>query len=393
MIACAFARRLVFARRLFRDRPPLGDPRRDPDQPFDPAGRGETLLIECFDLRRHHVAPAPDPQGRRAGASPLVETEGHAASSASWSGTAPRPDAAPGASSSGIGWSGCKAYIGLRGARNINEMADVPAEKMDLYNTHLSKPVHFEYRIKQDTWCVLRLPNASMAQQAGMSTEAFEDFYFDVCNLDYARLARALEPLVERMEAAKRGPHHRARDRPAVLDRGHSGRPLRGGDEHPRWRGLHGARARLGRGARPVQHADGLPGCARSTASGSNSGGAGSSRPTAPAATPRSSGGSSTTDEGASYVGEWSIGCNPRILHPMRDILFDEKIAGSFHLTPGNAYDEADNGNRSKIHWDLVQIQRPDYGGGTIAFDGVPIRERRPVRPRRSPSPRRRPRA
>jgi aminopeptidase len=80
------------------------------------------------------------------------------------------------------------------------------------------------------------------------------------------------------------------------------------------------------------------------------------------------------TDEGASYVGEWSIGCNPRVLRPMRDILFDEKIAGSFHLTPGNAYDEADNGNRSKVHWDLVQIQRAEYGGGTIAFDGEPIR-------------------
>ena len=75
---------------------------------------------------------------------------------------------------------------------------------------------------------------------------------------------------------------------------------------------------------------------------------------------------------GARYVGEWSIGCNPRVLHPMRDILFDEKIAGSFHLTPGNAYDEADNGNRSKIHWDLVQIQRPDYGGGTIASTASP---------------------
>ncbi|MFO0957046.1 MAG: aminopeptidase [Isosphaeraceae bacterium] len=80
------------------------------------------------------------------------------------------------------------------------------------------------------------------------------------------------------------------------------------------------------------------------------------------------------SDDGASYIGEWSIGCNPRILHPMRDILFDEKIAGSFHLTPGNAYDEADNFNRSKIHWDLVQIQRSDYGGGTILFDGEPIR-------------------
>jgi aminopeptidase len=58
----------------------------------------------------------------------------------------------------------------------------------------------------------------------------------------------------------------------------------------------------------------------------------------------------------------------------MRDILFDEKIAGSFHLTPGNAYDEADNGNRSKIHWDLVQLQTPEFGGGTVSFDGRPIR-------------------
>ena len=59
----------------------------------------------------------------------------------------------------------------------------------------------------------------------------------------------------------------------------------------------------------------------------------------------------------------------------MRDILFDEKIAGSIHLTPGNAYDEADNGNRSKVHWDLVLIQRPDYGGGEIYFDGKLIRK------------------
>ena len=82
-------------------------------------------------------------------------------------------------------------------------MADVPGEKMNLYNTHFLKPVHFECRIKKTRWCVLRLPTPSMAQQAGMSTEAFEDFYFDVCNLDYPRLAKALRPLVERMGAAR----------------------------------------------------------------------------------------------------------------------------------------------------------------------------------------------
>ncbi|RLE24131.1 MAG: aminopeptidase, partial [Acidobacteria bacterium] len=60
---------------------------------------------------------------------------------------------------------------------------------------------------------------------------------------------------------------------------------------------------------------------------------------------------------------------------PMLDILFDEKIMGSFHFTPGNAYDEADNGNRSAVHWDMVCIQTPEYGGGEIHFDGELIRK------------------
>ena len=266
------------------------------------------------------------------------------------------------------------AYIALCGARNINEMADVPGEKLNLYNTHYLKPVHFECRIKKTKWCVLRLPNASMAQQAGMSTEAFETFYFDVCNLDYARLATALRPLVERMDAAHEVQITGPGDRPEVLDRGDPGRPVRGRDEHPRRRGLHRTGARLGRGARPVQRADDLPGDLVRRRPARVRAGTDRRRPTAPGATSRSCAGSSRPTRGPAYVGEWSIGCNPRILHPMRDILFDEKIAGSFHLTPGNAYDEADNGNRSKIHWDLVQIQRPEYGGGTIAFDGEPIR-------------------
>ena len=59
----------------------------------------------------------------------------------------------------------------------------------------------------------------------------------------------------------------------------------------------------------------------------------------------------------------------------MLDILFDEKIAGSFHFTPGKAYEEADNNNRSNIHWDMVLIQTPEYGGGEIYFDGKLIRK------------------
>lgn len=81
------------------------------------------------------------------------------------------------------------------------------------------------------------------------------------------------------------------------------------------------------------------------------------------------------SDEGARHIGEFAIGFNPHILHPMKDILFDEKIAGSLHFTPGQAYEETDNGNRSSIHWDLVLIQRSDYGGGEIYFDDVLIRK------------------
>ena len=81
------------------------------------------------------------------------------------------------------------------------------------------------------------------------------------------------------------------------------------------------------------------------------------------------------TDEGARYVGEFAIGINPYILKPMNDILFDEKIMGSIHFTPGNCYDNAYNGNHSAIHWDLVMIQTPEYGGGEIWFDDVLIRK------------------
>lgn len=81
------------------------------------------------------------------------------------------------------------------------------------------------------------------------------------------------------------------------------------------------------------------------------------------------------TDEGARYIGEFALGVNPYILQPMKDTLFDEKIAGSFHFTPGSTYDECDNGNRSAIHWDLVCIQRPEYGGGEIYFDGRLVRK------------------
>ena len=334
--------------------------------------KGETLLVECFDLDDLALPRLLVQKAARLGAFPLVELKdtrvvrdlirhGSEAQMRAWGEFERRR------------MERVQAYIALRGSRNINEMADVAGEKMALYNAHYLKPVHFDCRIKQTRWCVLRIPGPGMAQQAGMSTEGFESFYFDVCNLDYPRLARALRPLVDRMNAAREvhitGPDTDLRFSiegiPVIPCAGEMNipdgevftAPVRDSVQgHVRfntptiYQGSSFDSVRLEFRDGRIVGAD----CAAGDVNKLRR--------------------IFETDEGASFVGEWSIGCNPRILHPMRDILFDEKIAGSFHLTPGNAYDEADNGNRSKIHWDLVQIQRSDYGGGTIAFDGQPIR-------------------
>jgi len=81
------------------------------------------------------------------------------------------------------------------------------------------------------------------------------------------------------------------------------------------------------------------------------------------------------TDEGSRYLGEFALGVNPLIDRPMKDTLYDEKIGGSLHVALGQAYEEADNGNRSSIHWDLVQIQTPKWGGGELYFDDVLVRK------------------
>src|SRR5947207_2221042 len=82
------------------------------------------------------------------------------------------------------------AYIAVRGSNNITEMADVPSEKMQLIGRKM-RPVQ-DQRVKKTKWVVLRWPTPSMAQLAGMSTEAFEDLYFDACTLGYRHVHAAL---------------------------------------------------------------------------------------------------------------------------------------------------------------------------------------------------------
>jgi aminopeptidase len=261
------------------------------------------------------------------------------------------------------------AYIGLRGSNNITELSDVAAERMQLIAKKM-RPVQ-DQRVKKTKWVVLRWPTPSMAQLAGMSTEAFEDFYFEVCTLDYRKLQPAMKALKSLMEKTDRveikGPDTDLRFSikgiPAVICGGDHNIPDGEVFTCPVRNSVEG---HVTFNAPSIYQSVAFDGIHLEFRAGKIVDA--TSNQTAKLNKILDS------DAGARYVGEFSLGFNPHVLHPMRDILFDEKIAGSFHLTPGQAYEEADNGNRSQVHWDMVSIQRPDYGGGEIYFDGKLIR-------------------
>src|SRR2546425_8522390 len=261
------------------------------------------------------------------------------------------------------------AYIAVRGSHNITELADVPPDKMKLIGKKMRRVQ--DQRVKRTKWVVLRWPTPSMAQLAGMSTEAFEDFFFDVCTLDYRKLQpgmRALKHLMERTDRVQiKGPDTDLRFSikgiPAVICGGDRNIPDGEVFSCPVKDSVDG---HVTFNAPSIYQGTAFDGIRLEFEGGKIV--AATSNET------KKLNKILDSDPGARYIGEFSLGFNPRILHPMRDILFDEKIAGSFHFTPGQAYEEADNGNRSQVHWDMVNIQRPDYGGGEVYFDGKLIR-------------------
>jgi aminopeptidase len=263
-----------------------------------------------------------------------------------------------------------QAYIAIRGSENASENADVPSDRMSMYS-RVIRPV-LNYRVNKTNWCVLRWPTPSMAQAAGMSTEAFEDLYFDVCTMDYKKMARAMVPLERRMARADHV-HLKAPGTDLTFS-------------------IKGIGAKMCKGDRNIPDGEVFSCPVKDSVNGAIQ----FNTPTLYSGTKfenvrlefqdgkiMNATSNNTkrlneildTDPGARYVGEFSLGFNPYILSPMCDILFDEKIAGSLHFTPGQAYEECDNGNRSAVHWDMVLIQRPEWGGGEIWFDGELIRK------------------
>ena len=330
--------------------------------------RGEAVLLDMIDVPDEFTVELMR-AARKVGATPVVETRHTRVLRESQKGT----DASHASLVRDVEMFRMKkvqAYIAIRGAANTSEMSDVPADKLQLYAKTL-RPVQ-NYRVNKTRWCVLRWPTSSMAQAANMSTEAFENFYFDVCTMDYRRMERAMQPLQRRMKLANhvhlKGP---------------------GTDLTFSKKGIDAIACE---GLRNIPDGE----CFSCPVKDSVEGHIQFNTPTIYAGTKfenvrlefehgkivKATSNNTKklneildTDAGARYIGEFSLGFNPHILSPMCDILFDEKIAGSLHFTPGQAYEVADNGNRSAVHWDMVLIQRKEWGGGEVWFDGELIRK------------------
>lgn len=262
-------------------------------------------------------------------------------------------------------------YIMIKSYENQAELSDVPPECMQIYGKHYSRKID-SHIVNKTNWISIRYPNPSMAQLANMSTEAFEDYYFEVCNLDYSELSSTMDALVELMENTDNvqiiGPKtditFSIKDIPVHKCDGSINLP--DGEVY----------------TAPVR--DSINGHIQfnvpSTYKGTRFDNLYLEFENGKIIRSHSSNTTKMneildTDEGARFIGEFALGVNPLITRPIMDILFDEKIKGSFHLTPGFAYEDASNGNTSAIHWDMICIQTEEYGGGEIFFDDVLIRK------------------
>jgi aminopeptidase len=331
---------------------------------------GERVLLEAFDIPEEAIVAIVE-RIVRAGGIPFVETKNTRVLRKLYS---------HGSEEMMERWASWElnrmqqmdAYIGMRGSLNALEMSDVPSDKMAMYQKHLWRTVH-NHRVNKTKWVVLRYPSPAFAQAAGMSSEAFEEFYFNVCTLDYAKMHDAQQPLKKRMLEADRvrltgkntDLEFSIKGIGAITCSGEKNIPDGEIYSCPVLNSVNGVihfnTPTLYQGVRfegiRLEYKDGKivdATCDTDTKRLNEI---------------------LDSDEGARYVGEFAIGFNPYVTRPMLDILFDEKIAGSFHFTPGQAYEDAGNGNKSSVHWDMVFIQTPEYGGGEIYFDSELIRK------------------
>lgn len=259
------------------------------------------------------------------------------------------------------------AYIGISAGENSMVNATSNQKAMVAYQK-LTRPL-VDQRVRHTKWVVTRYPTHGAAQEARMSLEEYEDYLFSACNVDWAAESRKMEKLKKLMDKTSnvclKGPDTDLRfsikglnaikcdGRYNIPDGEVFTAPVKESVQGVityncptiyQGKEFNNIRLEFKEGKIVKADAGAMTGALNSILD---------------------------TDAGARYIGEFSLGINPNIRTPMRNILFDEKIFGSIHFTPGQAYDEADNGNRSAVHWDMVRLMQD----GEIWFDDRQIQK------------------
>lgn len=267
----------------------------------------------------------------------------------------------------------CQAFIGLRQPEPAI-MRNLTSEQRSRILKHYLQPVHYQYRNHHLRWVYFRWPSEHLIASSGMTSTDFTNQYFRATLVDYERFGAAMKPLAELIDKTKEVTILHSNGTNLTFQLGNYGSYVSDGRKNlpdgevftaPVKESVEGTitfnipstyyghhfeevtlRFEQGKVAEAwaSEQTDALLSILN-------------------------------TDEGARYIGEFAFGLHPLIHQPIDDILFDEKMYGSIHIALGNAYPVSDNGNRSAIHWDLIQSHRPDSGGGKIIFDGQTIQE------------------
>jgi aminopeptidase len=334
--------------------------------------RGDVVIIEVFDVESGMVEALIE-RVHAAGAHPIVWQK-------SWDtlrtllrgATSKEIDIIAGAELRQM--KQADVYVSIRASRNTEELGGVPDNGLALFQRRWLGPVHYAHRVHHTRWCSAKWPSNTAARAAGMNYETFVEFFFSAClNVDYHGMQEAMKPLVELMQKTDRvkivGPgtdvEFSIRGIPAVPCAGDRNIPdgeiftapvlrsVNGQIEYnvqSAYQGKNFSKVRLFLRDGRIEEFDCADGDRGALSSIFN------------------------TDEGSRYIGEFAFGVNPFLTRPINDTMFDEKMTGTIHLTPGNSYRSAFNGNQSSIHWDLVLDQRSSAGGGEIYFDDMLIR-------------------
>ena len=261
------------------------------------------------------------------------------------------------------------AYIGISGVENAQCFAHTSLSSM-VRRQKVLKPIN-DRRVDATRWVVTRYPTQGLAQDAKMSLEEFEDFYFNACNINWPAFAHKIQRLWKFMRrvnkvvinASDTDLSFSIKNIPVLKSEGLRNMPDGEVFTAPVKDSIEGF---ITYNTPSLYQGKEFDGVCFEFHKGKIV------KATVKVGSQKELNKILDADFGARYIGEFSFGLNKNITQPMKNILFDEKIFGSIHLTPGQAYKDADNGNRSSIHWDLVKILR---GDGAVYFDGQLIQK------------------